>query len=147
MAGAAALVMAAHPDLSAPEVMHRLVSTADPENGDDEIDPEYGHGVLNVDQAVNSDDVPEFDEDEYDTLEEWIRVHRRDDDASGGHEDIPEGSSVEAGPEGDPRERPQAAEAQTVQDWAGPAVLGGAGLLAVAVIAVAAVHLSPRRKG
>ncbi|GGE65239.1 S8 family peptidase [Nesterenkonia cremea] len=147
VAGAAALVMAAHPDLSAPEVMHRLVSTADPENGDDEIDPEYGHGVLNVDQAVNSDDVPQFDEDEYDTLEEWIRVHRRDDDEAGGHEDIPEASSVEASPEGDPRERPQASEASTVQDWAGPAVLGAAGLLTIAIIAVAAVHLSSRRKG
>lgn len=147
VAGAAALVMAAHPDLSAPEVMHRLVETADPEDGDGGIDPEYGHGVLNVDQAVNGEDVPEFDESDYGTLEEWIRVHRRDDDAAGGHEDIPEGSSVEAGPAGDPRERPQAADAQTVQDWAGPAVLGVAGLLAVAVIAVAAVHLSSRRKG
>ena len=147
VSGAAALVMAAHPDLSAPEVMHRLVETADPEDGDDGIDPKYGHGVLNVDQAVNSEDVPEFNENDYDTLEEWIRVHRRDDDASGGHEDIPEGSSVEAGPEGDPRERPQASEAQTVQDWAGPAVLGTSALLAIAVIAVAAVHLSSRRKG
>lgn len=146
VSGAAALVMAAHPELSAPEVMHRLVQTADPESGDDGVDPEYGHGVLNVAEAVNSDDVPEFNQDDYETLEEWIRVHRRDDDEGGGHTDIPEDSGVEAGPEGEPRERPQASEARTVQDWAGPAVLGAASLLVIAVIAVAAVHLNSRRK-
>lgn len=147
VSGAAALVMSAHPELSAPEVMHRLVQAADPENGDGGVDPEYGHGVLNVGEAVTSDDVPEFNQDDYETLEEWIRVHRRGDDEGTGHEDIPEDAGIEAGPEGDPRERPQASEVRTVQDWAGPAVLGAAGLLVIAIIAVAAVHLSSRRKG
>ncbi|WP_022873259.1 S8 family peptidase [Nesterenkonia alba] len=142
VAGAAALVMAAHPDLSAVEVKHRLLTSAD-SAGSEGIDPEYGHGVLNVAEAVDGD-VPEFDADAYDTLAEWIRVYRRAESEDNGHEDIPEDSGVVAGPEGEPREAPQAAAARTVQDWAGPAVLGGGGLLLVLLMTVAAVHLITR---
>ena len=146
VAGAAALVWSAHPDLSAEEVKHRLLQTADSVADEGEIDPEFGHGILDVAAAVDSDDVAEYDAAAYETLEEWIRVHRRDDSEGGGHEDIPSEAGVLAGPEGDPRERPEAAAARVMQDWAGPAVLGVAGLLVVSVLVVAAVHLSTRRK-
>lgn len=145
VAGAAALVMAAHPELSAPEVKHRLLSTAD-SAGSEGIDPEYGHGVLNVAEAVTGS-VPAFDAAATETLQDWIRVHRRaesDDDADQ-HQEIPEDSGVVAGPEGEPRQAPQAAEARTVQDWAGPVTLGVGGLAVVLLMTGAAVHLLSRR--
>lgn len=146
VSGAAALVMAAHPELSAREVKHRLVSAADSQ-GDSGVDPEYGHGVLNVAEAVNGD-VPEFNSDDYPTLEEWIRVHRRaEDDGEAAHEDIPQDAGVESGPEGEPRDLPQAAEVRGTQDWAGPVALGAGGLLIVLMLTGAVVHLISRRHG
>ena len=145
VAGAAALVMAAHPELSAPEVKHRLLSAAD-SAGSEGVDPEYGHGVLNVDEAVTGS-VPAFNPDEAETLQDWVQVHRRaesDADADQ-HQDIPEDSGVVAGPEGEPRQAPQAAQARTAQDWAGPAALGVGGLAVVLLMTGAAVHLLGRR--
>ncbi|WP_300342300.1 S8 family serine peptidase [Nesterenkonia sp.] len=142
VAGAAALVMAAHPELSAAEVKHRLVSTAD-SAGSEGIDPEYGHGVLNVAEAVNGS-APEFDPADYQTLEDWIRVHRRAETETAEHEDIPEDSGVVPGPEGEPRQAPQASSARTVQDWAGPAALVIGGLALVVLLTGAAVHLVSR---
>ncbi|WP_238385081.1 S8 family peptidase [Nesterenkonia muleiensis] len=144
VAGAAALVMAAHPELSAPEVKHRLLTSAD-SAGAEGIDPEYGHGVLNVDEAV-SGSLPEFNADDYDTLADWIRIHRRAETDEDQHEGIPEDSGVVAGPEGEPRELPQAAESRTSQDWAGATTLGVGGLAVVLLLTFAAVHLLSRRE-
>lgn len=144
VAGAAALVWSANPDLTAPEVKHRLLATAD-EVGNGGVDPVFGEGILNVAQAV-SGDVPDFDPAVYETLDEWIRVHRRDESEEPGHQDIPADAGVDPGPEGDPRDRPQASQAQVTQDWAGPAVIGVAALLVIAVVSVAAVHLTSRRR-
>ncbi|GAA1179578.1 S8 family peptidase [Nesterenkonia xinjiangensis] len=146
VAGAAALVWSAHPELSAAEVKHRLLSTADGVGDGEGIDPEFGQGMLNVAEAVGSDDVPEFDSAAYETLEEWIRVHRRGESQESEHTDIPSDSGVSPGPEGDPRDQPQASEARVVQNWAGPVVVGVAALLVISVISVAAVHLTSRRR-
>ncbi|WP_150462791.1 S8 family peptidase [Nesterenkonia ebinurensis] len=144
VAGAAALVMAAHPELSASEVKHRLLTSADSE-GAEGIDPEYGYGVLNVGEAVNGD-VPEFNADDYDTLADWIRVHRRAEGGENGNgADIPEDSEVIAGPEGEPRELPRAAEVRSVQDWAGPVTLAAGGMVVVILMTLAAIHLISRR--
>ena len=140
VAGAAALVWSAHPELSAVEVKHRLLSTAESE-GSDETDPEYGHGVLNVDEAV-SGDVPEFDEADYPTLEEWVRVHRRADAEPEQSEEIPEDSGIVTDPDGEPRERPQASELTAAQSWAGPTAIGVGALLIVGVLVFGALHLS-----
>ncbi|GAA4914919.1 S8 family serine peptidase [Nesterenkonia rhizosphaerae] len=145
VAGAAALVMSAHPELSAQEVKHRLLSTAD-SAGSDGIDPEYGHGVLNVAEAV-SGEVPAFNAADYETLQEWIRIHRRAEVDTDSHEDIPEDSGVVAGPEGEPRDLPRAADTRTAQDWAGPLTLGAAALAVVVLMTVAVVHLLSRRDG
>ncbi len=139
VAGAAALVWSAHPELSAAEVKHRLLSTAESE-GSGETDPEYGHGVLNVEEAV-SGDVPEFDEADYPTLEEWVRVHRRADAEPEQSEEIPEDAGIVTDPDGEPRERPQAAESTVTQDWAGPTAIGAGALLIVAVLIAAGLHL------
>lgn len=57
VAGAAALVRAHHPDLSAEEVVHRLASTAT-DAGAAGPDDAYGHGVLDVVAALTADVPP-----------------------------------------------------------------------------------------
>jgi type VII secretion-associated serine protease mycosin len=56
-AGAAALVRAAYPELSADEVVHRLVATAD-EAGEPGPDERYGNGILNPVEALTADVPP-----------------------------------------------------------------------------------------
>lgn len=145
VAGAAALIMSAYPELSAQEVKHRLLSTAE-SDGDDGIDPEYGHGVLNVDEAVNGD-IPEFHPEDHNTLAEWIRVHRRaePEGEDTGEEEVPEDSGVVAGPDGEPRQIPQARTLRTAQDWAAPVTLGLGGLGIVLLLIAAAAHIAARR--
>lgn len=144
VAGAAALVWAAHPELSAQEVKHRLLATADSE-GAEGVDSEYGHGVLDVEEAV-SGEVPAFQASQYSTLSEWVRVHRRGEVEEPAETEIPEDAGVVAGPEGEPRAMPEAARPGTAQDWAGPVALGAAGLLVAAVLAMAAIHLHLGRR-
>jgi type VII secretion-associated serine protease mycosin len=55
--GAAALVRAKYPNLSAPEVIHRLTATAT-DKGAPGRDPEYGYGVLNIVKALTADVPP-----------------------------------------------------------------------------------------
>ncbi|MCH8560219.1 S8 family serine peptidase [Nesterenkonia sp. DZ6] len=144
VAGAAALVWAAHPELSAQEVKHRMLSTADSE-GADGVDSEYGHGVLDVAEAV-AGDAPAFDASQSSTLAEWVRVHRRGEVEETDTNEIPEDAGVVAGPEGEPRAMPEAAQLGTAQDWAGPAAVGAAALLVVAVLSMAAIHLHRARR-
>lgn len=144
VAGTAALVMAAHPELSAREVKHRLLATAD-SAGSEGVDPEYGHGVLNAAQAVSAS-VPEFNPDDDETLEEWVRVHRRAESAPPESAEIPEDAGVVPGEDGEPRQAPQAAEVRSVQDWAGPVTLGVGGLAVVLLMTAAAVHILSRRE-
>jgi subtilisin family serine protease len=57
VSGAAALVWDKFPDLSAPEVMHRLTATAD-DNGPPGRDDQCGYGVLNIVKALTADVPP-----------------------------------------------------------------------------------------
>jgi type VII secretion-associated serine protease mycosin len=57
VAGAAALVRARYPDLSAAEVVHRLTATAD-DKGLPGRDNEYGYGVVNLVRALTADVPP-----------------------------------------------------------------------------------------
>jgi type VII secretion-associated serine protease mycosin len=57
IAGAAALVRAKYPQLSAREVVHRLTATAD-DKGPPGRDPEYGYGVVNLVAALTAEVPP-----------------------------------------------------------------------------------------
>ncbi|MFY1669982.1 S8 family serine peptidase [Plantactinospora sp. WMMB334] len=57
VAGAAALVRAKYPDLSAAEVVHRLTATAT-DRGTRGRDPQYGYGALNLVRALTADVEP-----------------------------------------------------------------------------------------
>src|SRR5690606_11244628 len=59
VAGVAALVRAAHPDLDAANVIHRITATAVSVGGD-EVSPIYGHGLLDAVAAVTAT-VPRVD--------------------------------------------------------------------------------------
>jgi subtilisin family serine protease len=57
VAGAAALVRAKYPNLSAPEVIHRLTATAT-DAGDPGRDDLYGYGILDLVKALTADVPP-----------------------------------------------------------------------------------------
>ena len=57
VAGAAALVRSKYPNLSAPEVIHRLTATAT-DKGPPGRDDQYGYGVLNLVEALTADVPP-----------------------------------------------------------------------------------------
>jgi subtilisin family serine protease len=87
VAGVVALVMAAHPELDAANVINRLTATAR-DAGDAGPDVSYGFGLLDAYAAVTAD-VPEVDANPMGDLADWIRVNRPHDAG---------GEAIEAGP-------------------------------------------------
>ena len=75
VAGVAALIRSKWPDMSASQVINRIVSTAK-DAGLPGKDPLYGFGVLNAEAALKAD-VPETKVNPLGTISDWIRVHRR----------------------------------------------------------------------
>ncbi len=79
VAGAAALIRSAHPDLDAANVINRIIQTALPVPGVTELpDPLYGYGLLDASAAVTAS-VPLVDENPMGDLAEWVRLYRRAD--------------------------------------------------------------------
>ncbi|WP_409614803.1 S8 family peptidase [Microcella sp.] len=79
VAGIAALVRAAYPDLDAPNVIQRILATARPVT-DRVPDPIYGYGLVDARGAIFAD-VPRVDANPLGTLAEWVVVNRRADGA------------------------------------------------------------------
>jgi len=75
VSGIVALVRAAHPGLSAANVIERIVSTATPA-GADGVDPIYGYGLVDAAAAVSSN-VTAVTANPMGDLSEWIRINRR----------------------------------------------------------------------
>lgn len=79
VAGVAALIRAAHPDLDAANVINRIIQTALPVPGVTETpDPQYGYGLLDASAAIAAS-VPLVDENPMGDLAEWVRLYRRAD--------------------------------------------------------------------
>lgn len=77
VAGAVALVRAAHPDMNAANVINRILKTAIPVEGDPATTrPLYGFGLLDAAAAVSAD-VPTVAENPMGDLAEWVRLFRR----------------------------------------------------------------------
>lgn len=77
VAGIAALVRSAHPDLDANNVLARLIETAKPANGASSVpDKLYGYGLVDAAAAVSAR-VPSVTENPLGSLKEWIRLYRR----------------------------------------------------------------------
>jgi len=77
VAGVAALVIAAHPELDAANVIERIVATSR-DAGATGADPIYGYGLVDAAAAVSAD-VPAVTANPMGDLSEWIRINRRAD--------------------------------------------------------------------
>lgn len=77
VAGIAALVRSAHPDMNAANVINRIIRTAIPVDGMTRTpDPLYGYGLVDAAAAVTAD-VPTVTANPMGDLAEWVRVFRR----------------------------------------------------------------------
>jgi membrane-anchored mycosin MYCP len=77
VAGVAALVRAAHPELDAANVINRIIKTARPAAGASEVpDPLYGYGLVDAAAAVSAQ-VPAVSTNPMGSLRDWIRIYRR----------------------------------------------------------------------
>lgn len=77
VAGVAALVRSAHPDLDAANVIQRIISTATASDRASSVpDALYGYGLIDAAKAVSAS-VPRVSENPMGDLREWIRLYRR----------------------------------------------------------------------
>ncbi len=76
VAGVAALVRAAHPDLDADNVINRIIATARSTPATRSNPALYGYGLIDADAAVSAS-VPRVDKNPMGSLSEWIRLYRR----------------------------------------------------------------------
>jgi membrane-anchored mycosin MYCP len=137
VAGVAALIRSKWPEMSAKQVINRIVSTAK-DAGAPGKDPLYGFGVLNAEAALK-DNVPEASANPLGSIAEWIRVHRRGNLATPPPLPTAEVPSAVATL---PEATVPAAEPPSQRDSAlAAAVVIGFGLLFVAIIAAAVVQL------
>jgi type VII secretion-associated serine protease mycosin len=75
VAGGGALVRAAHPELSADDVINRILTTAH-DKGPAGPDDLYGYGLIDAGAAVRAD-IPSVSANPLGDLREWVRVNRR----------------------------------------------------------------------
>ncbi|MET1021683.1 MAG: S8 family serine peptidase [Arthrobacter sp.] len=75
VAGVATLIRSKWPEMSASQVINRIVSTAK-DAGAPGKDPLYGFGILDAEAALKAD-VPEARTNPLGSISDWIRVHRR----------------------------------------------------------------------
>ena len=79
VAGVAALVRSAHPDMDAANVINRIIRTATRVPGMSALpDPLYGYGLLDAKDAVSAS-IPTVSQNPMGDLADWIRVYRRAD--------------------------------------------------------------------
>ncbi|MDQ4213923.1 S8 family peptidase [Microbacterium sp. ASV81] len=77
VAGIVALVRAAHPELSADDVINQIIQTARPAaQATAHPDPLYGYGLVDASAAVSAA-LPHVTANPLGDLSEWIRLHRR----------------------------------------------------------------------
>lgn len=95
VAGVAALVRAAHPELDAANVINRIIRTASPPPAASAADRLlYGYGLVDAEAAVSAN-VAAVTANPMGSLEEWIRVYRR---ADAGPAPVPTLEPVEVAP-------------------------------------------------
>lgn len=142
VSGVAALIRAKYPDLSAPDVIQRILVTAK-DAGTPGVDNLYGYGLLDADAALTAQVAP-VEANPLGSIDEWIRVHRR------GVPAAPSATTPRATPEARSTVPPVAApRAVPPADPGGalPAVLViGFGSLALLVVAGGAVHVALVRR-
>jgi membrane-anchored mycosin MYCP len=138
VSGVAALIRSKWPEMTASQVINRIVTTAK-DAGAPGKDPIYGFGVLNAEAALK-EDVPETKVNPLGSISDWIRVHRRG-EAATTPAAVPGNIPTSAAPTL-PNPTVPVAEAPSQLDSAIPAmVVIGFGALFLAIIAAAAIQL------
>ncbi|NWN87819.1 MAG: S8 family serine peptidase [Micrococcaceae bacterium] len=139
VAGLAALIRSDNPDLSAPQVINRILATAEDTGsaGDDNL---YGRGIMDAEAALTAD-VDTVSENPMGSMEEWITLHRRGEiDETDGQEEEREA----AGPIDYPTEVPEAAPPEEEPAILQPIVIIGFGVLLLSGVATTIFMLRKR---
>ncbi|SDW07433.1 Subtilase family protein [Arthrobacter sp. cf158] len=137
VSGVAALIRSKWPEMSATQVINRIVSTAK-DAGAPGKDPLYGYGILNAEAALK-DDVPTASSNPLGSIADWIRVHRRGDFSTPSQ--APAASPTSAAPTLADPTVPVAKTPATVDDALPAAVVLGFGALFIALVTGAAIQL------
>lgn len=129
VAGIVALVRSAYPNLSAANVINRVLATATPVT-DVTPDPLYGYGIVNAQRALTAE-VPLVSANPLGSLDDWVTLHRRQD---GEAVVIPLGPQTSSSGETSRPERPAPVQ-QDIQRQALPYVIsGGFGVVLLVVL-------------
>ena len=140
VSGVAALIRSRWPEMSAEQVVNRIVSTAK-DAGAPGKDPLYGFGMLDAEAALK-DEVAETQTNPLGSISDWIRVHRRGNPATPTAPAAPPAESPAAQPTL-PEATVPVAEPPSQLDSALPAaVVIGFGGLFIAIIVAGAIQLS-----
>ncbi|MFI2565056.1 S8 family serine peptidase [Paenarthrobacter sp. NPDC018779] len=137
VSGVAALIRSKWPDMSAKQVINRIVSTAK-DAGAPGKDPIYGYGILDAEAALKGD-VPTTSVNPLGSIADWIRVHRRGDFSTPSQ--APVASPTSAPPTLADPTVPSAKTPAGVDDALPAAVVLGFGALFAAIITGAALQL------
>jgi membrane-anchored mycosin MYCP len=137
VSGVAALIRSKWPEMSAKQVINRIVSTAK-DAGAPGKDPLYGYGILNAEAALK-DEVPAAGSNPLGSIADWIRVHRRG--VFSEPSQAPVASPTSAAPTLADPTVPAAKTPATVDDALPAAVVLGFGALFVALVTGAAIQL------
>jgi len=141
VAGVAALIRSKYPDMKAPDVINRILKTAR-DTGASGVDNLYGYGIINANAAVNNS-VASVSVNPLGTIEEWIRVHRRNN-----------AKSTEAPAPGVSMEKsdlkqvaaPKPIQPDTSTPVLQPVLVIGAGVLLLLVIGAGSIQTLVRRR-
>jgi subtilisin family serine protease len=137
VSGVAALIRSKWPEMSASQVINRIVTTAK-DAGAPGKDPLYGFGVLNAEAALKAD-VPETKVNPLGSISDWIRVHRRGNLATTDPAAEPAPSS--AAPTLPEATVPVAEKPSQLDSAVPAAVVLGFGALLVGIVVAAALQL------
>jgi membrane-anchored mycosin MYCP len=140
VSGVAALIRSKWPEMSAEQVINRIVSTAK-DAGAPGKDPLYGFGMLNAEAALKGD-VAETQMNPLGSISDWIRVHRRGNPATPAPAPAAPPESEAAAQPTLPKATVPVAQAPSQLDSALPAaVVIGFGTLFVVILIAGAVQL------
>lgn len=137
VSGVAALIRSKWPEMSANQVINRIVSTAK-DAGAPGKDPLYGYGILNAEAALKNE-VAATSSNPLGSIADWIRVHRRGDFSEPSQ--APVASPTSAAPTLADPTVPAAKTPATVDDALPAAVVLGFGALFLALVTGAAIQL------
>ncbi|MFJ4228015.1 S8 family serine peptidase [Paenarthrobacter nicotinovorans] len=137
VSGVAALIRSKWPEMSASQVINRIVSTAK-DAGAPGRDPLYGYGILDAEAALKGD-VPTTSSNPLGSIADWIRVHRRG--VLSEPSQAPVASPTSAAPTLADPTVPAAKTPATVDEALPAAVVLGFGALFIALVTGAAIQL------